>query len=398
MVGHEFDLGSDIRDLALRAREFIDEQVIPREAALRGEAHAVPDSLRSELKAAARSAGLLSPTAPREFGGLGLDHRSQSVILEESGRSLLGPAAMNCAAPDEGNILLLDKVAQGPQREKYLQPLAAGDIRSCFAMTEPAPGAGSDPDALKTTARLEADSWVINGTKWFITGAQGASFAIVMARTGDSATMFLVDADNKGMQVGRVLETLDTTFAGGHCVVEFEDCRVGQDAVLGAVGDGFAYAQVRLAPARLTHCMRWLGAARRAHEHAVAYASQRDMFGTTLSDLGMAQQLIADNEIDIAASRGLIWQAASALDAGAPARRETSIAKVFVAEAVFRIADRAMQLCGGSGTLADYPVQAIFRETRPFRIYDGPSEVHRWSIAKRAVRLHKSGRLPGDWL
>lgn len=295
-------------------------------------------------------------------------------------------------------MLLLDKVATPAQRERYLRPLATGAVRSSFAMTEPAPGAGADPDSLLTTARQVGDGWVITGNKWFTTGADGAAFSIVMARTGSAATMFLVDAANPGMRLERLLDTIDSAFAGGHGEVSFTDCFVPADAVLGEVDKGFSYAQVRLGPARLTHCMRWLGAARRAHEEAVRYAASRTMFGSTQADLGMTQAMIADNEIDIAASRALIREAAQALDAGSPARRETSIAKTFVAEAVNRVVDRSVQMCGGSGVSDDLPIAAIYREVRPFRIYDGPSEVHRWSLARRAVRNLRNGQLPGDWV
>jgi acyl-CoA dehydrogenase len=198
--------------------------------------------------------------------------------------------------------------------------------------------------------------------------------------------MFLVEADNPGMKVGRRIETLDSAFIGGHSEVHLKDCRVSADAVLGEADKGFSYAQLRLAPARLTHCMRWLGAARRAHETALRYAKDRPMWGGFLADLGMAQQMIADNEIDVAASRALVAEAASVLDAGLPARSETSIAKVFVAEAVFRIVDRSLQLMGALGVSGDEVVAQIFREVRPFRIYDGPSEVHRFAIARRAMR------------
>jgi len=250
---------------------------------------------------------------------------------------------------------------------------------------------------LNTTAKRTDHGWAINGRKSFITGAHGAAFTIVMTRTNHGATMFLVDSDNAGMSVGTALETLDSSSSGGHSVVEFDDCVVEDSAVLGAVHEGFRYSQVRLGPARLTHCMRWLGAARRAHEEAVMYASRRPMFGTELSSLGMAQQAIADNEIDIAAARALILQAAWSLDQKLPARQETSVAKVFVAEAVFRIVDRAMQLCGSTGISEESAIPQIFRDIRPFRIYDGPSEVHRWSIARRSVRRVGEGLLPGDW-
>ena len=397
VMSFESDMNPQVRELAMQVRAFINSQVIPMEHTLRAEAHGIDPDVRVQLQSAARAAGVFAPTAPTEFGGLALNHVGQAVILEESGRSLLGPTAMNCAAPDEGNILLLDKVTTAAQREKYLAPLARGEVRSSFSMTEPSPGAGADPDMLTTVATKNDSGWVINGKKWFITGAEGAAFSIVMARTDEGATMFLVDADNPGMVVERSLETLDSAFSGGHGEVRFTNCQVSDDAVLGEVGQGFKYAQVRLGPARLTHCMRWLGAARRAHETAVAYAVERPLFNSKLSSLGMAQQMIADNEIDIAASRSLIHRAAWVLDQGQAARKETSIAKTFVAEATYRIVDRSMQLCGAAGTSGDLPIAQIFRDIRPFRIYDGPSEVHRWSLARRAARQAEDGVLPGDW-
>jgi acyl-CoA dehydrogenase len=382
------DLALDPELDALRdkVRAFIDDVVVGYEGDPRESAHGPSDGLRRELQAKAKQAGVFAPTVASALGGLGLDHRGQAVILEEAGRSILGPQALNCAAPDEGNMLLLDRIATPDQRARYLEPLASGATRSAFAMTEPPPGAGSDPESLKTTATREPGGWRIDGKKRFITGAVGASFQIVMARTDRGATMFVIDADNPGLNVMRTVGALDASFPGGHGEVHFDECRVDDAAVLGAVDEGFRSAQVRLGPARLTHCMRWLGLARRAHEAAVAYAAKREMFGTTLGQLGMAQALIADNEIDIAASRGLILRAAYALDMEQPARQETSVAKVFVSEAASRISDRSLQLCGAHGVSDDGPLMRIFTEIRPFRIYDGPSEVHRWSIARRALR------------
>ena len=209
-----------------------------------------------------------------------------------------------------------------------------------------------------------------------------------MARSAgrSGATMFLVEASNPGVRIERRIGSLDHSFAGGHCEVVFDGCQVGADAVLGEVGKGFEYAQVRLNPARMTHCMRWLGSARRAHDTALDYVSRRELFGQTLGSLGMAQQQLADNEIDIAASRALTWQAAWLLDREEPANMEVGIAKVFAAEAIFRVVDRSMQLCGAYGVSEDSPLGWLFREVRPFRIYDGPSEVHRWAIARRAIR------------
>jgi acyl-CoA dehydrogenase len=375
--------------LVVRVRSFVDEHVLPWEGQDTDEV-----GRRQKLQDLARAAGVFGPTVPRDLGGLGLSMVEQAAVLEAAGRSLLGPLALNCAAPDEGNIHLLDKVASPAQRERYLEPLARGDVRSGFAMTEPAPGAGSDPSALRTTAVREGGRWRIDGIKWFITGADGAAFFIVMARTGqDAGTMFLVDADTPGLRVGRHIPTMDRGFTGGHCEVHLEGCVVPDDAVLGTVDAGFANAQVRLGPARLTHCMRWLGIAQRAQEVAVRYASDRELFGSRLADLGMAQQQIADNEIDLAASRALVLSAAAELDRGERASESTSIAKTFVAEAVNRVVDRALQLCGASGVSHDLPLARFAAEIRPFRIYDGASEVHRWSLARRAVRRYtESGR------
>lgn len=400
----DFEIAPHIRDLQSRTRRFVDEVVIPAEPRL---PHALDDwrTLRDELQAAARAAGLFAPQVPREFGGLGLNWRDSALLFEEAGRSLLGPQALNCAAPDEGNMHMLEKIASPAQKERYLRPLAAGELRSCFSMTEP-DGAGADPNLLNSHASRRADGkWVINGLKWFISGAAGAAFTICMARTegGDEgrpvsttgvaqgrhsseATMFLVDADNPGYRLVRKLPTLDVGWPGGHAEVEFVDCVVDDAAVLGKAGEGFEYAQVRLGPARLTHCMRWLGAARRAMEYAVRYARTRESFGKPLAEHQGVQFMVADSEIELQAARLLIWYAAAALDRGEKARHETSTAKVFVAEAVNRAIDRAVQICGARGILEEWPVAALYRENRAFRIYDGPSEVHRMSIARRVFR------------
>jgi acyl-CoA dehydrogenase len=380
-----------VAKLAEQVREFVRDVVIPVEVQVAGVMHDASDEVRRSLQKQAKDAGLLAPHVAEEWGGCGLDVRGQAVVFEEAGYSLLGPLALNCAAPDEGNMHLLHVVATNEQKEKYLRPLAAGEIRSCFAMTEPAPGAGSDPSMLSTTASKVDGGWRIDGRKWFISGARGAGFAICMARTsgqpGDrgGATMFFVDSDNPGMRVVRDIDTLDQGLFSGHSEVVFEGCLVGPDAILGEVDQGFAYAQVRLAPARLTHCMRWLGLARRAHEIAVDWAATRRSFGGLLGDLGMVQQLVADSEIDMAASRALIRQTAAVLDEGGRGGTESSIAKTFVAEAVNRVVDRAVQICGGLGISGDVLLSRYLREVRPFRIYDGPSEVHRWAIGRRAI-------------
>jgi acyl-CoA dehydrogenase len=290
----------------------------------------------------------------------------------------------------------LEQVAEESQKEEYLRPLAAGDIRSCFMMTEPAPGAGADPSMLLTTARRETGGnkgdFVIDGEKWLITGAVGAKFAIIMARNDSDelgpagATMFLAPMDAPGIHIERVLDTLDGFMAGGHAVIRLDGLRVSETAVLGKVGQGFRYAQARLAPARLTHCMRWLGAARRCHDIATDYARRRQAFGKPLGEHEGVGFMLADNEMDIHTCRLAIWHCAWVLDQGERGRHESSMAKVICSEAIWRVVDRSMQVLGGLGITDDTIVARIFREVRPFRIYDGPSEVHRWSIAQRVLR------------
>lgn len=384
-------------DLVQRTRDFVVREVLPYDDQHDGDIESAGgDRLRAGLQAKAAAAGLLSPHAPVEYGGLGLGMVERVPVFEEAGYSLFGPAALNINAPDEGNVHLLAEVGTSEQKERYLRALVAGEVRSAFAMTEPAPGAGADPTALTTRAARVDGGWLLNGVKHFITGADGAGVFIVMARTSGEpgtsggATMFLAPGDASGINVVRHLRTIDQSMIGGHCEVRFSDLFVPDVDVLGAVDEGFRYAQVRLGPARMTHVMRWTGAARRAHEVAVRYAADRNAFGMSLADLGMAQQLIADNEIDLAATRALLREACSELDDGGRASKATSIAKTFGAEALNRVVDRAMQLCGGLGVSAELPVAKIARELRPFRIYDGPSEVHRWSLARRAVRENRS--------
>lgn len=383
----------DLQKLIADTRDFVRTEVLPIDDEFDGDVEAAGgDELRVRLQGIARERGLLTPHGPRDLGGLGLTMTERAPVFEEAGYSLFGPMAINVNAPDEGNIHLLDHVGTPTQRERYLRPLVAGEWRSAFAMTEPAPGAGSDPEAIATEATKVDGGWLINGRKRFITGADGTGFYIVMARTPGGATMFLTPATAAGITLDRHLGTMDRSMIGGHCELTFADLFVADEDVLGEPDQGFRYAQVRLGPARMTHVMRWTGAAQRAHETAVRYATERSMFGSRLADLGMAQQLIADSEIDLAATRALLREACAALDAGQRASKETSIAKTFAAEALYRVTDRSVQLCGGLGVSHDLPVAKIARELRPFRIYDGPSEVHRWSLAKRAARQYGGER------
>ena len=386
-----FNLTAQQTELQARTREFIADTIIPFEKDPRCTPHGPSEDLRRELIELGRSAGLLSSHMSEEFGGLGLDHMSKAILFEEAGYSPLGPVALNIAAPDEGNMHLLHEIATPEQKERWLRPLAAGQIRSCFCMTEPPPGAGSDPSMLQTVARPDGSDYVIDGVKWFITGAQGASFAIIMAAFEDgNATMFLADMDSPGIRVERTIDALDSCFPGGHAVVRFEGLRVPSRDVLGAPGEGLNHAQVRLSPARLTHCMRWLGAARRCHTVAAGYARERLAFGTRLGDHEGVGFKLADNEMDLHVARLAIWHCAAVLDNGALGKHDSSATKVIASEAAWRVVDRSVQILGGQGVTHETIVARIFADLRAFRIYDGPSEVHRWSMSRNILR----GRQP----
>lgn len=373
--------------LVARVRGFVDRHCIPIESAAHVHDPAAMDAALAQLRPLARELGLHLPQMPVQEGGLGLSWVARAAVFEEAGRSYLGPAALNCAAPDQPNMISLLRQGTAAQRERYLRPLAEGRIRSCFAMTEPAPGAGSDPSMLRTTARRDGDGWVIDGHKWFITGAVGAAFCIVLAQTDEGPTQFIVDMDNPGLHLVRAIKALDPYAVGGHGELRFTACRVGGDAVLGEVGQGLAYAQQRLEPARLSHCLRLLGRARRAMEAAQAYVCERSSFGERLADLQQVQAMVADCHIDLHASRLMSLDCARRMDEGLSVKTESAMTKVFVSEALGRIADRASQLCGALGMSEDdAPVALIVRELRPFRIYDGASELHRATLGRRFLK------------
>src|SRR6476659_11476064 len=380
----------ELVELAEKTKAFVVDKVIPYEKDPRWTAHGPTDELRLELNALAKAAGVFAPHVPKEYGGRALTQIGRALVFEAAGYSILGPTAIHCASPDEGNIHLLDVVARPDQRDHFLKPLAEGTLRSCFCMTEPG-GAGSDPGLLKSTARQDGNEWVISGRKWLITGADNAGWAIIMAKMEGGpmnahATLFLADLPNPKIRIERTLDTIDSSFTGGHAEMSFTDLRLPADAVLGEIGKGFRYAQVRLAPARLSHCMRWLGAARRAHDIAAGYAGRREVFGAKLVNHEGVGFMLADNEIDIRMSRLAIWHTAWLLDQGARGTTESSIATVFCSEAIWRVVDRCVQVLGGQGVTGETLVERIFREVRAFRIYDGPSEVHRWSLAQRIAR------------
>ncbi len=386
MADHDDDAA-----IARKVESFVRNMVIPYETDGRRDDHGPLDALVQEMRGKAREAGVLTPHIRAD--GTHLSHRATARVLRASGLSPLGPLACNTNAPDEGNMFLLGKVATEEQKRRFLDPMIAGNGRSCFLMTEPAEdgGTGSDPSMMQTLAKLEGGEWVVNGRKAFATGFAGASFAILMAKTeredgAAAATMFLVPLPHPALIEERLIGTIDSSMPGGHAVVKVDNLRLPPEAVLGAPHEGFAYAQVRLAPARLTHCMRWLGAASRANEIAAAYAVKRQAFGKPLIDHEGVGFMLADNLIDLKQCELMIDWCADILDAGEKAITESSMAKVAVSEALFRVADRCVQVMGGTGVSHDTIVEQIFRETRAFRIYDGPTEVHKWSLAKKIKR------------
>ncbi len=380
-------MNPDLPTLIAQTRDFINSVVVPREREFSGQISLEQlETVRSELQVLGRTSGLWLPHLSKELGGLGLPWTQAYQLFIEAGRSLLGPQALNIAAPDEGNMHLLHVVANTEQKKRWLEPLAAGLVRSCFSMTEPPPGAGSDPSMLQASATKVDGKWQLEASKWFISGAWGAAFTLILAKTPEGATIFIVPMNHPQITLKRVIPTLDHFSPGGHCELEFAHLELTDTDVLGEPGKGFEYAQIRLDPARLTHCMRWLGIAIRSLEFAEAYALQRQSFGKTLAEQQMVQQMIADSHIEIHASRTMIEHACGILDKGQRVRHEASMTKVFVSETVNKVVDRCLQIMGSTGISEDYPVSQFYKEVRAFRIYDGANEVHRMSIARRAFR------------
>jgi len=385
------------RDLAeeigSRVETFVREVVAGYERDERLESHGPSEALVKELRDKARAAGVMTPHILED--GSHLSQRGTAHVLQKTGLSPLGPVACNTGAPDEGNMFLLGKVATPEQHERFLKPLVSGEARSAFFMTEPAAdgGAGSDPSMMQTRCVQDGNHWVINGRKTFMTGAEGAKVGIVMAKGDAGACMFLVDLPDPAIRIERVLDTIDSSMPGGHSEVVIDNLRVPASDMLGNPGEGFRYAQIRLAPARLSHCMRWHGVATRAQEIATAYACRREAFGKLLIDHEGVGFMLAENQIDLQQSSLMIDWCADALDRGENGNVESSMAKVAVSEALFRVADRCVQVMGGMGVSRDTIVEQLFREVRAFRIYDGPTEVHKWSLAKK-IKKAELGRKP----
>ena len=387
----DFEIPDDLAALRDEIRAFVVDKIVPYERDPRLTRHGPNEELRTELVGLARDAGLLTFQAPNRFGGREPSHREQAVLFEAAGWSTLGPIALNCAAPDEGNMYLLSKIATDEQAEEFLVPVIDGRQRSVFAMTEP-DGAGSDPNQLATEAVFDGTDYVINGLKWLITGANKARTWIIMARVApnshgaDGPTLFLCAGQTPGIELERVMDTMDRNYVEGHGVVRFNNLRLPASAVLGEVGHALRYAQLRLAPARLTHCMRWLGAASRAQSIAIDHARTRTAFGKPLGEHQGVSFMLADNEIALQQCRLAIWWACWTLDGGAKGRHESSMVKAYVSEELFKVADRCVQILGGMGISDETPVGMIFSDMRAFRIYDGPTEVHKYAIARQVLR------------
>ena len=386
----DFTIPAELEVVRTRVADFVRTHALPVEPKV---TESNVETLLNELRDEARRAGLWTPHLPPEWGGLGLGALGMAVISQELGVSALGPLALNCMAPDEGNMHLLLHAGTEEQKQRYLKPLADAAIRSCFAMTE-RDVASSDPTQLRTTAKRDGDGWVLNGEKWFITGAAGAAFAIVLARTeeGDDAdprarhTLFLVDADNPGWHLVREIPVMGTHAPGGHCEIRLIDCRVGDDALLCDPGEGLRLSQARLGPARLAHAMRWIGVAQRALDIATERSMARQAFGKELIRHEAVAWMLADSAIDLYAGRLMVLHAAWKIDSQQEFRQEVSIVKVHVAEALGRVVDRAIQICGSLGYSGDLPLERFYRDARAARLYDGPSEVHRMVIARNLAK------------
>ncbi|MFB6155392.1 MAG: acyl-CoA dehydrogenase family protein [Haloferacaceae archaeon] len=386
-------------ELAARTRTFVDEVVVPAEREVLGEGPVDADRV-AELREEARDRGIYAPQMPEEYGGRGLDFRAALPVFEAAGRSLLGPTALHVEAPDEGNMHLLELVGTADQRERWLRPLVAGEVRSAFAMTEPMQGAGSDPKMLRAVAREEGDEWVLTGHKWWTTQGSEADVFVVLARTDRDAhpyegcSLFLVPADADGVDVVRDIPHLGEGVTGlSHAEVKFDGVPVPAENLLGDRDAGFAHAQERLGPARLTHCMRFSGMAARALDIAAAYVTAREAFGDAVAEKQAVRHRVADLETRLHAARTVVRHAADEIAAGGEARVPVSMSKVFTANVTQDAVDAALQFCGGNGVGRDLPLADFYEAVRQFRVVDGTDEVHRRVVARDAFADVDEGEL-----
>jgi len=384
-------------ELRARYRAFMEEHVYPNEAAL-GREDDDADALTERLRALAKQQGLWAPHLPPEAGGSSGSFLVYAHLNEEIGRSVWAQLVFGCQAPDAGNGEILWHFGTDEQKERWLRPLVAGEVRSFFSMTEPEVS-GSDPTGLRTRAVRDGDEWVIDGHKWFSSGAEGAAFGIVMAVTDPDAdphrraTQIVVPADTPGVEIVRAVPTMGHRGRGWttHCEVRYTGVRVPLENTLGGVGDGFRIAQKRLGPGRIHHVMRWLGQMQRAFELMCAYALEREAFGGPLADKQTVQNWIADSAAEIQACRLLTLDAAHKIDQGSEARVEVSLIKFFAARALNDVIDRAVQVHGARGLTDETPLAPMLAMARGARIYDGPDEVHRMVVARRILKSFAAG-------
>ena len=384
----DFADSPEIAALRRRTRAFVTEHILPLEderAAWDGHENIAERRLQP-LRAQAREAGLWAPQTPAALGGMGLSRLAMAALYEEANHSIFGPVVFNAAAPDDGNLMLLAKIGTPAQQERWLAPIVDGRVRSAFAMTEPHPGGGSDPGMIRTTAVRHGDRWVVPGRKWFITGAGLAEHFILIARTSDDPrrglSAFLFHRDQPGWRIVRRIGIMGPEEHGGHCELSFEGLEIPDENRLLEVGDGLKVTQIRLGPARLTHCMRWLGLAKRCLEIARGYVEAREAFGSRLVDRESVQIKLGEAASGIAIGRLLVQKAAWRLDQGDFARKEISMAKVHVADTLHHAADVAIQLNGARGYAKDTVLEWIYRYARQARLVDGASEVHAMVLAR----------------
>jgi acyl-CoA dehydrogenase len=385
----DFTLPPVIEDYRRRYRAFVNDRILPVEAdRAQWDAHEnIADDALQALRAEARKAGLWVPQMPEARGGQGLGLIGMAACYEEMSRSIFGPVVFNCAAPDDGNMILLNKVANEAQKDRWLQPIIDGRARSAIVMTEPAPGSGSDPAGMmKTRAEQKGGTWVVHGHKWFITGAEAAEIFVLVARTSDDPrkglTAFLFHRDQPGWRVTRRIPIMGPEEHGGHCELAFEGLEIPDENRLLAVGDGLKVAQIRLGTARLTHCMRWLGLAKRALEICAPYVQEREAFGLTLAEHEGVQWMLGEAAMDIQVGRLLVMHAAWLLDQGDHARAQVAMAKVAVADTLHKAVDTAIQLMGAKGYSKDTLLEWMYRYARQARLVDGASEVHKMVLAR----------------
>ncbi len=390
----DFSFSPEVEDIRLQIRSFMQDEVAPRAAEVEGDDGDREAYIRVivELRKEAYQKGFWLPHMPEEWGGMGLGPTALAAVSAEAAKVRIGPYVLNCQAPDEGNMHTLLHFGTEAQKENYLRPLCEGRMRSCFSMTEPEV-AGSDPTLIQTRAEQDGDEWVINGHKWFTSGARGAHFAIVIACTNPEAeipqarnTAFIVHTDSEGFELVRDVETM----AGGHnhCEIRYTDVRVGKDAILGELGGGHKLGQVRLGPARLAHCMRWIGQIEMALEMLLARAQSRFAHGSYLSDKQGIQWMMADSARELYAAKLMVLHSAYKIEQGLDFKQEVSMAKHHVANTLWRVVDRAMQVHGALGYSTDTPLAGMLQQARWSRFADGADEVHQFRTAELLMKAY----------